>query len=78
MNNDPLETIWCRELIEGGNIELYIDKKNGQKLLARFVNSTIYPNDIFVFPEQKIDQAISLLKKKNIDSRIKIKLYSQL
>ena len=52
--------------------------KNGQKLLARFVNSTIYPNDIFVFPEQKIDQAVSLLKKKNIDDRIKIKLYSQI
>ena len=78
MNNDLLETIWCRELIEGGHIELYIDKKNDQKLLARFVNSTIYPNDIFVFPEQKIDQAVSLLKKKNIDGRIKIKLYSQI
>jgi hypothetical protein len=72
-----LKTICCKELADGGQIELYIDKSDNKKILARFVNSVIYPNDIFVFPEQRIDRAIELLEGKKINKKIRLELYSQ-
>ena len=73
-----LKTICCKELVDGGQIELYIDKSNNKKILARFVNSVIYPNDIFVFPEQCAEHAIKLLETKEIHNKIRFNLYSQL